>query len=395
MTEIQKRFDFDRIIDRHDTDSVKWCMYGPDVLPMWVADMDFISPPAVIEALRSRVEHGVYGYPRENQELSEVIAARLRQLYGWEVQTEWVIHLPGVIAGFNLACQAFASPGEGILIQTPVYSPILHAAESGGFRSAAVELVQAAGGGYEIDFDAFEAAITAQTRVFLLCNPHNPVGRDFRKDELERMAEICLRRGLILVSDEIHSDLVFSGTHHFPIGSLSPEAAARSVTLMSPSKTYNIAGLQGAFAIIPDKALRKQFLQARRGLIHWVNLFASTAALAAYRDSQDWLDELLVYLEGNCDFLAKAIRERFPHISMQAPEATYLAWLDCRQLPLQGSPFSFFLQEARVALSDGAGFGKSGEGFARLNFGCPRSILMEALDRMEAALFRLDQKTGR
>ncbi|HVN54635.1 MAG TPA: PatB family C-S lyase [Anaerolineaceae bacterium] len=394
MTDIPQKFDFDRIIDRRDTDSIKWCMYGPDVLPMWVADMDFLSPPAVIDALRARVERGVFGYPRENQELSEVIVERLRRLYGWEIQTDWVIHLPGVITGFNLACQAFARPGEGILIQTPVYTPILHAPETGGFSCNETQLVQDAGGRYEVDFDAFEAAITGQTRVFLLCNPHNPVGRDFHREELEKMAEICLRRGVILVSDEIHSDLLFSETRHVPIASLSPEVAARSVTLMSASKTYNIAGLQSAFAVIPDQTLRKEFIKARRGLIHWVNLMATTAVLAAYRESQDWLDELLVYLEGNRDFLVHAIRERFPRISMRAPEATYLAWLDCRRLPLNESAFFFFLREARVALVDGAGFGKGGEGFARLNFGCPRSVLKEALDRMEEALFRLEQKTG-
>jgi cystathionine beta-lyase len=379
-------WNFDRIIDRRASESAKWHAYAPDVLPMWVADMDFRSPEPVIQALHQRVEHGIFGYPCDCQELTDVIVARLARLYDWRVEPEAVVLLPGVVTGFNLATHAVTEPGDGILLQTPVYYPMLRVPGNTHCTLDQMELTRRPDGQYEIDFDAFEAAITDRTRIFLLCNPHNPVGRVFRRDELERMAEICLRHNVILCSDEIHCDLVFSGHRHIPIATLSPEVEARTITLMAPSKTYNIAGLHCSVAIISNGELRKQFNAARRGLVPGVTLLAQVAALAAYRDGQPWLDAVMAYLEANRDYLLDQVNDTLPGITMHKPEGTYLAWLDCREAGIPGNPQEFFVKEAKVAFSDGAPFGPGGEGFLRLNFGCPRATLEQALTQMRAAL---------
>ena len=243
-----------------------------------------------------------------------------------------------------------------------------------------------ADGSYTIDFDAFESAITNRTRVFLLCSPHNPVGRVWRRDELEHMADICQHRNLVICSDEIHGDLIFSGYRHVPIASLAPEIAERTITLIAPSKTFNIAGLGCSVAIIPNQELRRQYGAAHAGLVPHVNLMGYIATLAAYRDGQTWLDELLQYLERNRDVLLDYVRTQLPGVRLGKPEGTYLAWLDCRDAGIPGKPCEFFLHNAQVALNDGATFGQGGEGFVRLNFGCPRSTLIEALDKMKAAL---------
>jgi cystathionine beta-lyase len=237
-----------------------------------------------------------------------------------------------------------------------------------------------------IDFDAFEAAITERTRLFILCNPHNPIGRAFRRDELERMAKICLRHNMVICSDEIHCDLLFPESHHVPMATLSPEVADRTITLMAPSKTFNIAGLECSVAIIQNRDLRKKLKAARADCVPEVNIMGYVAALAAYRDGQPWLDELLLYLGANRDVLLQYVQEHLPGIGVSKPEATYLAWLDCRQAGMSDNPHRFFLQKARVALNDGATFGRGGEGFVRLNFGCPRPLLLDALDKMRAAL---------
>jgi cystathionine beta-lyase len=380
------KIDFDQVINRIGSDSVKWNAYGPDILPLPVADMDFLSPEPVIQALARRTEHGVFGYAADPTALRAVIVARLERLYGWKVSSEAIVWLPGVITGFNLAMHAFARPGEGTLMQPPVYQPFLSSPRYHGLTRQDAPLTRQADGSYTIDFDAFEAAITRQTRIFILCNPHNPVGRVFTQDELRRMAEICLRHDVLICSDEIHCDLIFSGHRHTPIASLSPEVSRRTVTLMAPSKTFNIAGLDCAFAIIEDEALRHQYNSARHGLVGGPNLLGLTAALAAYQDGGEWLDALLVYLEGNRDFLVHTVRSEMPQVQVQAPEGTYLAWLDFRQAGIQGAPSAFLLEHAKVALSDGPSYGTGGEGYARLNFGTPRSILAEALERMRRGL---------
>jgi cysteine-S-conjugate beta-lyase len=382
-------YDFDQCIDRCCTESSKWHCYDADVLPMWVADMDFRSPEPIVTALRERVEHGVFGYGMEPAELRGVIVDWLQRLYGWQVGPEALVFVPGVVTGFNLACHALASPGDGVLMQTPVYYPILRAPSCACLTNDEMELTRRPDGHYEIDFDQFEQTITDRTRVFVLCNPHNPVGRVFRRDELERMAEICLRHNVVICSDEIHSDLVFSGHPHVPIASLAPEIADRTITLMAPSKTFNVAGLSCSVAIVQNPELRKKLKATHTGLVHGVNIMGYVAALAGYRDGRPWLDALLRYLEANRDFLAQYVEEHLPGVTMSKPEGTYLAWLNCREASIPGNPQEFFLNKARVAVNDGKVFGRGGEGFVRLNFGCPRSMLTEALDRMHAALLRL------
>ena len=382
-------YNFDQVIDRRATESVKWHHYGEDMLPLWVADMDFVSPEPVVRALRERVEHGVFGYPQEPRELREAVVEWCARRYGWQIQPDWLAFVPGVVVGFNLACHAVTSPGDGVLLQTPVYPPFFGVPKNVQLELDQTELTRGPDGVYAIDFDAMEAAIAGRTRVFLLCNPHNPVGRVFTRAELERMAEMCLRHNLTICSDEIHCDLIFSGQRHIPIASLSPEIAERTITLIAPSKTFNIAGLSCSAAVIPSPALRKQVAAAHKGLMSHVNVMGYVAALAAYRDGREWLDELLPYLEANRDFLHDYVNTQLPGIRMGKPEGTYLAWLDCREAGIPGKPCEFFMREAKVALNDGATFGQGGEGFARLNFGCPRSTLARALDQMKAALSKL------
>src|SRR5574341_940943 len=383
-------YDFDRIVERRRTDSNKWRKYGPDVLPLWVADMDFPSPEPVVRALRERVEHGVFGYGHPVEavtDLQEVVAGRLARLYGWRVAAEAVVLIPGVIPGFNVAARAFAGAGDGVLLKLPLYPPLLRVPGNVGLTMDGADLVRAPDGRYTIDFDALARAVTPRTRFLLLCNPHNPVGRVWRREELERMAELCLARGLAIVADEIHSDLVFSGHRHVPIAALAPEIAARTITLMAPSKTWNLAGLKCGLAVIPDPALRTQFVAARVDMVHTVNVLGYVAALAAYRDGQPWLDALLPYLEANRDFVVAYVGKHLPGVAVAPPEGTYLAWLDCRKARIPGDdPFTFFLEKARVALNDGATFGRGGQGFVRLNFATPRAILAEGLDRMRDAL---------
>jgi cystathionine beta-lyase len=253
-------------------------------------------------------------------------------------------------------------------------------------QPVAAELVRGPDGVYHIDFQAFEGAITANTRLFILCNPHNPVGRVFTRDELGHLADICLRRGVTICSDEVHSDLLFPGHRHIPLAALDPEIAQHTITLIAPSKTFNLAGLQCAIAIIQNAGLREQFVHANQGLVGWNNLLGMVAGQAAYAEGQEWLEQLLVYLQANRDYLSDFVRDGLPGIAMSPVEGTYLAWLDCREAGILGNPFQFFIENGRVALSDGADFGSGGEGFVRLNFGCPRAMLAEALGRMRAAL---------
>jgi len=380
-------YDFDRIIERRNTESNKWHKYPPDVLPLWVADMDFASPEPVIRALRERVEHGVFGYGVEQPEFHQVMRDRFLKRFGWTVEAEAMVLMNGVTPGFNTACRAFAGPGDGVLMMLPVYPPILRLPDNVGMSRDGASLVRGADGRYTIDLDAFERAITPRTRMFLLCNPHNPVGRVFTREELLRMAEICLRHDLIICADEVHGDLIYHGYRHVPIASLDPEIEARTVTLLAPSKTFNLAGLKSSLAVVPNRALREKFIAARADMVQAGNILGYTAMLAAYRDGQPWLDELLRYLESNRDFLVKYVRSNFPKVEMGVPEGTYLAWLDCRKAGVPGhDPFTFFLEAGRVAFNDGKTFGRGGEGFVRLNFGCPRALLEQGLERMTTAL---------
>jgi cysteine-S-conjugate beta-lyase len=380
------KYDFDRLIDRRNGDSIKWNYFDKEVLPLWVADMDFVSPEPVIQALIQRAHQGVFGYPRESEELKGMIRGRQLDRYGWQVQPEAVVLLPGVMAGVHVACHMLTPGQDGVMVQTPVYPPILKAWSTNDLLNHSMQLTQLPDGSYAIDWDAFEAAISPQTRLFILCNPHNPLGRVFHRDELERMADICLRHDILICSDEIHEDLLFPGSKHIPIASLDTEVASHTITLTAPSKTFNIAGLHCSAAIIPDAGLRERFLNARKGLVGWIDIMSMTAALAAYREGQEWLDQVLGYLKANRDFLHATVSKEMAGISMAMPEGTYLAWLDCRAAGIPGNPYQFFLERAHVGFNDGVDFGPGGEGFVRMNFGCPRAILEEALERMKEAL---------
>lgn len=371
---------------RLGTDSVKWGLFGEDVLPLWVADTDFQSPAAVIEALQERVAHGVFGYPLYPPELRELVAARMLSRYNWKISPKDMIFIPGVVPGFNLTCQLLTQPGESLLVQPPVYPPIFNAADKARVRNIRAELVRQSDGSYAVDFDALEASIEQDTRCIVFCNPHNPVGKVYSRQELERLAEICLRHNLTIISDEIHSDLVFKGSQHIPIASLSDEVANSTVTLIAPSKTFNIAGLSCAVLICTNHELLKKIEAASHGLLGDVNVLGLTAAIAAYRDGGAWLEQMIDVLEANRDFLADFVQKRLPQIKMYKPDATYLAWLDCRELNLEEAPYKFFLKKAKVALNCGDDFGDGGQGFVRLNFGCSRELLTKALERMEKAI---------
>jgi cysteine-S-conjugate beta-lyase len=382
-------YDFDRIIDRRSTNSVKWKHYADGVLPLWVADMDFAAPEPIQSALRRAVEHGIYGYEFPAKRLAETVAARLEKLYGWKISPDAVIATPGVIAGFTAAAEAVCAPGEGILIQPPVYPPFLSVHVKAGLVRQEVALTQFAHNHemrYEVNRENFESGLNSggsRTGMFLLCNPHNPTGRVFSRADLSLMADLCLKNGTVICSDEIHSELILGETPHLPIASLDPEIAARTITLIAPSKTFNVAGLFCAFAIIPDADLREKFIKVAERMVMHVNSFGLIAAQSAFSgECDEWLKSLLVYLRGNRDFLVEFVRSELNGIGITVPDATYLAWLDCRALKLEPSPFKYFLEKAQVALNDGAEFGQGGEGFVRLNFGCPRAILVEALGKI-------------
>jgi cysteine-S-conjugate beta-lyase len=382
------KYDFDEIIERRNTDSIKWGLYPNDVLPLWVADMDFRSAEPIIQALQTRLNHGVFGYSRPSQLLSEALRERLQRLYGWTISDPDLIFVPGIVTGLNIAYQAFASPGEAVVAQPPVYFHFLRDPVQHGRVLLDPPLVQN-GDSYEIDFDALEKAITPDARIFVLCNPHNPVGRVFAEAELSRLAGICLRHNLIICSDEIHCDLIYPPHRHIPIASLDPEIESKTITLMAPSKTYNLAGLECGFAIIKNKKLRGQWKDFGYGMIPGVNIMGHVAALAALTEGQEWLDQVLDYLRGNRDFVFEYIHRNMPSIRMFRAEATYLAWLDCSGTGIKKNFSEFFLNKARVALNDGVEFGKGGDQFVRLNFACPRQRLSQALERMKNSLKNL------
>jgi cystathionine beta-lyase len=390
-------YDFDRVIDRRHTNSVKWDAYPDDVLPMWVADMDFAAPEPVLAALRSKVEHGVFGYEWASKKLLETVAARMQKLHGWQVSADMVVAIPGIVSGFNVAARIAGKPGDGLLVQPPVYFPFLKVPENTGLKIQLAQLKQVNDPEtlhYEIDFDEFEATINADgahTAMFLLCQPHNPTGSVYTPQQLTRLAEICLRNGTLICSDEIHGELLLGGAEYTPMAALSPEIAQRTITLVAPSKTFNVAGLFCGFAIIPNPELCKAYKQEVERLTLHVSSLGLAAAQASFSgDCDDWLAELQCYLTTNRDFLAAYLARNMPDVRTTLPDATYLAWLDSNALVRSGrittSPFKFFLDKAKVALNDGSTFGPGGEGFVRFNFGCPRSTMLQALELMKTAI---------
>ncbi|MFZ2855518.1 MAG: PatB family C-S lyase [Rhodocyclaceae bacterium] len=373
-------FDFDRIVDRRDGDSIKWQKYaGRDILPLWVADMDFAAPPAVVAALEKRVVQGHFGYSAPWPALTDAVLEHLRREYGWAVEAGWLVWLPGLVSGLNIACRAVDG---GVLTATPVYPPFRSAPRLAGRALVEVPL-RLRDGHWDWDFAVLEAALTPDTRLLLLCHPHNPVGRAWREDELAALADFCLRHDLVVCSDEIHCGLLLDGGPHVPLARLNAGIARRSITLMAPSKTYNIPGLGCAFAVIPDAALRRRFLGAMNGIVPHVNVLGLAACEAAYRDCGDWHAALLDYLRDNRDRVESAVAA-MTGLSMTHVEATYLAWIDARGLRVD-DPAAFF-EAAGVGLSCGAEFGLPG--WVRLNFGCPRATLDAALERMALACAR-------
>ena len=371
-------FDFEHVPERRGSDSVKWNKYaGQDVLPLWIADMDFASPPSVLAALQARVARGDLGYAEPWPALVEAVQAYCQRHYDWRVEADWLVWLPGLVCGINLACRSV--DGE-VLTATPVYPPFLSAPGLSGRGLVRVSLREE-GGRWSWDFAALEAAVTPATRLLLLCHPHNPVGRAWDADELQALAEFAARHDLVVCSDEIHCDLVLDPErHHVPFARLGEDAARRSITLMAPSKTYNIAGLGCSLAIIPDPALRRRYQAARRGIVPDVNVLAFTACASALLEGEAWRQDLLAVLRANRDRVEAAVNA-MPGLSLGHVEATYLAWIDARGLGVD-APVEFF-EAAGVGLSDGRDFGLPG--WVRLNFGCAPALLDQALGRMRAA----------
>lgn len=367
---------FDEIVDRRGTSSIKWDKYGNrDVIPLWVADMDFRAPEAVVEALEQRIRHGIFGYTHPPEALLDTVVSMLESEFGWIVEKEAIVWLPGLVTGLNLACRT--AGGKNIVTAVPIYPPFLSAPLHSGMTVSTSAMVMEEGR-WVNDFDALEKAVSPESRMFLFCNPHNPTGRIFERSELLEIAQFCEQHDLLICSDEIHCGILLDRKKHIPIATLSREIEKRTLTLMAPSKTFNIPGLGASFAIIPDASLRNRFLSAMEGIVPHVNVLGYEAALAAYRDSKGWHEALIDYLRKNRDLVEKSVPEM--GLSMSHVEATYLAWIDARKIE---NPAAFF-EDAGVGLSDGKDFGFPGH--VRLNFGCPGSRLEAALSRMKSAM---------
>ena len=386
------KYDFDKIVDRTGTESLKWVyprkvLKVEDAIPMWVADMDFEAPPAVVEAIRNRAAHGIYGYPLVPPSFWQAAIGWLGRRHGWEVRKDEMAMTPGIVPALNYAVRAFTKPGDGVIIQTPVYFPFYHAVENNGRRVVRNPL-RFDGRRYTMDLEDLERKLDEGGRMLILCSPHNPVGRVWTREELEAIGRLAVERDLLVVSDEIHHDLIFKGSRHVPFASLSPALAERTVTCIAPSKTFNIPGLSTAAIIASNPKLLEAFEdETERAGFELGQVFGIVGFEAAYGQGDDWLDELLSYLEANVDFMEKFLGEQIPGIRLVRPEGTYLALLDCRGLGLEPAALNdFFLKKARVYFSDGAMFGKELEGFVRMNFACPRSVLAEALERIERAV---------
>lgn len=373
--------DFDLVIPRYGTNSLKWDS-RTDVLPLWVADMDFRAPRAVVDALVERAKHGVYGYTVFPESYFAAIMNWLGRRHNWTVEKEWITFSPGVVPAINTAVQVFTRPGDKIIIQPPVYYPFFSAIEGNGRRIVTNNLLYK-DGYYCMDFeDLKQKACDPQVKLLILCNPHNPVGRVWSREDLQQLGKICLDSDILIVSDEIHCDILYQGQKHIPLASLSEEFAANSITCMSPSKTFNLAGLQTSYIIIPDAKKRDCF--AAGNMVHRANAFGLEALIAAYDHGEKWLDSFLDYLAGNLHYLTDFIAKRIPQIAVIPPEGTYLAWLDCTKITSDPRLLEqLILEKARLWLDDGRMFGPGGEGFQRINLACPRSILEKALKQLE------------
>lgn len=390
---------FDRVLDRRGTDSLKWDSCGEvfgkdDLLPMWVADSDWPAPQAVVEALKKRIEHGVFGYTRPGKEMDNIVVDWVKRRYNWTIKPEWITYTSGVVPAVNVAIKALTRPGDEVILQSPVYYPFFDAIKNNGAQILNNQLLFN-GSKYQIDFNDLEEKLAddpvmkreSRAKILLFCSPHNPVGRVWSKEELQHLAELCLGKEIVIISDEIHADLIFPGNKHIPVASLSEDIAANTMTMIAPSKTFNLAGLHTSVVIIPDSSLRRSFEEARTGLVGRGNVLGFEAMKAAYSSCDDWLEDQMVYLEESLKYTISFINNNLSGIKVVEPEGTYLLWLDFRDLGMDPAELNnFMINRARIALDAGTWFGPGGEGFMRLNLACPRSLLKDGLHRIKRAL---------
>ncbi len=386
-------YDFDKIIDRRDTGALKVDVLGerygrPDLLPLWVADMDFETPSFITYALRRRLDHSLFGYTVEPPEYWPAVMRWLADRHGWQVEREWLTYIPGIVKGIGMAINVFVKEDEKVISQPPVYHPFRLTPEGNRRQVVMNPLRENPDGTYSMDFDHLARVADEKCRMLILSNPHNPAGITWDRDTLHRLAEFCHSRGIIVISDEIHSDMALWDNRHIPFASVSPEAAACSITFGAPSKTFNIAGIVSSYAIVPDAGLRERFygwLQANE--LNEPTIFSPIATVAAFTQGDEWRRAMLSYVQDNIDYVIDYCREHLPAIRPLRPQASFLVWLDCRSLGLDHDALiDLFVNKARLALNDGEMFGPGGQGFMRLNVGCPRAILTEALTRLTTAL---------
>ena len=380
------KYDFDTLVDRRNTCSVKWDYCESDILPMWVADMDFESPREITDAITARAAHGVFGYTRTPDSYYQAIVDWMKEHHGWEIKRDWIVTTPGVLPALCFALSAYSEPGDKVIIQSPVYHPFRFVIERNR-REPVENTMKLANDSYEMDYENLESLLDEKTKLLILCSPHNPVGRVWRKDELLKLAEICIEHGVLIVADEIHSDIIMKGHTHTPMATLSDEIADNVVTCMAASKTFNLAGLACSNIIISNERLYDKYKSTVGSL--WVetpNMFGMIATQAGYTFGKPWLQQLLDYLKGNYDFLVSYLKEHMPHIKPFPLEGTYLVWLDFRELGLPDMEVrDILLKKAGVWLDYGPQFGAGGEGFQRMNIACPRKALEEGLSRIAGA----------
>lgn len=386
-------YDFDKIIERRGTGAVKSDAlqehFGTTgLIPLWVADMDFETPPFITDALCKRMEHPIFGYTVEPADYWPTVARWIADHHGWEVKQEWMTYIPGIVKGIGMVINVFVGEDEKVIIQPPVYHPFRITPEANGREVVYNPLIENEDGTYSMDFDNLAEVADEKCRLLILSNPHNPAGITWDRETLRRLADFCHSRGIIVISDEIHCDMALWDNRHIPFASVSDEAAACSITFGAPSKTFNIAGIVSSYAIVPDPALRERFFSwLHANEFNSPTLFAPIATIAAFKEGEEWRRQMLRYIEGNIDFIIDYCRENIPQIKPRRPQASFLVWLDCRGLGLNHDELiDLFVGKARLALNDGAMFGKEGEGFMRLNVGCPRSVIREALERLKDAI---------
>ena len=385
-------YNFDKIIDRKKTKCYKWDynkeIFGKkDLLSMWVADMDFQSPPEVLEILKERVDHGIFGYTGLVDSFYESIVDWMKKKFNWKINKKWIIVTPGIVPAINFAIQTYTVKDDKILVQTPVYYPFFTSIKNNN-RKLVISELKLIENHYEMDFEDLEKKLADDIRMMILCSPHNPVSRVWKTEELQKVAELCLKNNILLISDEIHSDLIFANNTHVPIPTISKEIAQNSLTMYAPSKTFNVAGLSLSFVVIPNKSIRVKFQRTLLNLgLHGGNTIGIEALEASYKFGQKWLKELLYYLEDNYNFVCDFLPKRIPQIKPIKMEGTYLLWLDCRGLKLEQEELvEFFINKARLAFNDGSKFGKGGNGFMRMNLGCSRKLIDQALNQLESAV---------